>query len=125
MAEKRATGCTRGKQLSGFTLLEIVIAISILSFALLGLAQLQIVAIQGNAFASRITTASALAQERLEQITRLPYAAIQGGSDISGAYRRAWSVTDNSPITGTKTVTVTVSCQGNSVQLSTVISNQS
>ena len=125
MTEKRTIGHARGKHVSGFTLLEIVIAISILSFALLGLAQLHIKAIQGNAFASRLTTASTLAQEKMEQLMRLSYDAIVDGNDVSGAYTRAWSIQTDSPVAGTKTVTVTVSSQGDSVQLSTVISNQS
>ncbi len=39
----------------GFTLLEVIVAIAILTFGLLAVASMQIGAIQGNSFAGRVT----------------------------------------------------------------------
>jgi len=117
-------GC-HGRKPSGFTLIEVVIAMCLLAFAILGLAQLQIVAIRGNAFASRITTASTLAQDSLEQLVALPYANIVDGQDNQGEYTRVWDVQDDTPGAGMKTVIVTVSCpDGQSVQLRTIVAQQ-
>jgi prepilin-type N-terminal cleavage/methylation domain-containing protein len=113
-----------GNNSSGFTLIEVVIAICIFAFALLAMAQLQIVAIRGNSFANRLTTEATLAQDKLEEITGLTYANIVNGQDTWGQYARAWTVLDDTPGAGMKTVTVTVSSQdGESVQLRTIIAN--
>ncbi|RLA95339.1 MAG: hypothetical protein DRG25_00490 [Deltaproteobacteria bacterium] len=52
----------------GFTLIEVMIAIVILSVGLLALAQMQIFAMNGNLFASNMTVASTLAQDKLEEL---------------------------------------------------------
>jgi type IV pilus assembly protein PilV len=58
----------------GFTLLEIVIAIGILSFGLLAIASMQTSAIKGNTSALGLTEAMTLAQNRIEQMMSWPYA---------------------------------------------------
>jgi prepilin-type N-terminal cleavage/methylation domain-containing protein len=99
----------------GFTLIEIMIALVILSIALLALAGLQIATIQGNARARRMTTAASLAELTLEDIKRTTaYNDIQSGPatqlQASGlTFTRQVTVTDNSPVAHSKTVTVTVS----------------
>ncbi len=116
---------TRKGNPSGFTLIEVVIAICILGFALLALAQLQITAVRGNAFADRMTTAATLAQDRLERLRGLPYDSIVNGQDRSGRYTRQWNVEDNTPAVGMKRVTVTVSCQDcQSVEIQTIVANE-
>jgi len=107
---------------SGFTLLEVVIAICLLSFALLALAQLQIVAVRDNAFANGMTAAATLAQDKLEELMGQPYASILAGQDNAGQYTRQWNVDNDIPTPGMKSVTVTVSRQnGPTVQMRTVI----
>jgi type IV pilus assembly protein PilV len=134
----------------GFTLLEILIAISVLAIALLAMAQMQVVAIKGNSFASRMTTATTLAQDKMEQLKRLPYndpsnliddnvtdddlsntgdvgdadAAYYHDSNnpIEGIYTRVWNVSDNDTISY-KTVSVIVGWDnwGHQVRLETII----
>ena len=58
----------RNSNCRGFSLIEVMVALAILSFGLLGVAAMQGVAIQGNAFAKDITVATSAAQEILERI---------------------------------------------------------
>jgi len=57
----------------GFTILEVVIAISILSVGLLAVAVMQTTAIRGNDYAYRVTESTTWAQDRLEALMALPY----------------------------------------------------
>lgn len=107
----------------GFSLLEILIAITILAIGLLALAQMQITSIQGNAFSGRTTDATTLAQDALEQLMALDYtdADLDDGShppesqaEVSGTqvvqgvtYTISWEVTDG-PIDDTKNIDMTV-----------------
>ena len=112
----------------GFSLIEILIAISILAIGLLALAQMQITSIQGNAFSGRTTDATTIAQDRLEQLMALTYSSLTtddhlnagshppgsqvqviGTEEVQGVnYTISWDVTNNSPIDNTKTVDMTV-----------------
>ena len=58
---------------SGFTLLEILIAISFLTVGLLAVASMQIMAIKGNSFAGDVTEATTLAEDRIEWLMTLDY----------------------------------------------------
>jgi type IV pilus assembly protein PilV len=112
----------------GFTLLEVLIAISILTVGLLGVAQMQIMGIQGNYFSGNTTTALTLAEEKMEDLLGQSYTAVTTGNDANnpidetgqagGIYTRMWIVADNTPITDTKTVTVNVSWDNASHQVS-------
>jgi type IV pilus assembly protein PilV len=53
----------RKRHEQGFTLLEIMIAVSILATGLLAVASLQVTSIRGNAFASGVTEGTALASD--------------------------------------------------------------
>ena len=64
---------THLKREQGFTLLEITIAIAILSIGLLAVATMQTTAIRGNTQAIGITEGITLAQDRAERIARLAY----------------------------------------------------
>ena len=57
-----------GKNENGFTLIETLIAMVILSIALLGIAQMQISAMQGNRSSYDMTEASALGSDMIEQM---------------------------------------------------------
>ncbi len=62
---------------SGFTLIEVLIALTIFAIGLLALAGMQVTGIQGNAKAHEVTAKSALAMGVLEQIH-----ALEGDDDF-------------------------------------------
>jgi prepilin-type N-terminal cleavage/methylation domain-containing protein len=57
----------------GLTLLEVLAAVAILSFGLLAVATMQGSSIKGNSQAIGTTEAITLAQDKLEELMRLPY----------------------------------------------------
>jgi Tfp pilus assembly protein PilV len=67
--------CTgrRRRSASGFTLLEVVFAMGLLGFALLGLFALHNVAIGSNRQAGRLSTCTMLAQQEMEYLMGLPW----------------------------------------------------
>lgn len=119
---------------AGFTLLESLLALVILSLGLLALARLQISGLQGNAWSRDMTTAVAIAEEKTEQLRNTPFTNIQAESatqvTVSNRnFTKAVTVTDDAPdgLTGTtKTVRVIVSWQDSkrkthTVQIATII----
>lgn len=102
----------------GFTLLELLIALVILAIGLLGLAGLHITAIKGNVSGFKLSTASAIAQERIEELKALDpaSAALSAGihNDVpvtvqGRAYNRSYTIQDNTPVTGISTILFTIS----------------
>src|SRR5574341_475544 len=116
---------------SGFTLFEILIAMAILAVGSVGATALTLSMIRGNAISHNITTATTLAQDKLEDIKRLGFVAAVSGTEDYGAivnysaYRRVTMVTGAPAVTPvTKTVTVVVSWRGSGthkVILNTII----
>jgi len=57
----------------GFTLIEVMVAIVILTVGLLSLAQMMVLATNSNSLSGRMTSASALAKEQLERLKAAPF----------------------------------------------------
>lgn len=99
---------------AGFTLLEVIIAISILTFGLLAVASMQASSIRGNALAGGLTESSTWAGDRLEKLVTLPYthASLSNGdhTDLSPppGFTITWKVDDNVPFTDVKRLTLKV-----------------
>lgn len=99
---------------NGFTLVEVLVAILILTVGLLGMASLTVAIIQGNKFSSDLTTATTLAQDKMEEIRRIRQISYLNIDDEAIAvcsspyeeFKREVVVDENPP--GMKTVTVTV-----------------
>jgi len=58
---------------SAFTLIEILIAISILAIGLLGVAKMQTTAIKGNYFSGNTSFVLKLAEEKMEDLLRINF----------------------------------------------------
>lgn len=104
----------RTLEAEGFTLIEVLIAVLLLGIGLISMASLAATVINGNASSGRLTTATTLAEDKLEEIQRLGYANAENGagteSSVSGytSFSRATTVTAGSPGTDMKTATVVV-----------------
>jgi type IV pilus assembly protein PilV len=104
------------KERSGFTLIEVLIALTILAVGLLALATMQIVSIRGNAFSTEMTYATMLAQSRLEQIRNMAYDSVTSFTEIVPAnetskgipYTIQRTVNDDDPATNMKLITLVV-----------------
>jgi prepilin-type N-terminal cleavage/methylation domain-containing protein len=57
----------------GFSLIEVMVAIVILTVGLLSLAQMMVLATNSNTLSGRMTSCSALAKEQLERIKAAPF----------------------------------------------------
>jgi Tfp pilus assembly protein PilV len=62
---------------AGFTLVEVIIALGLLAFTLLGMFQMQLYAMRGNTLSQGSTTALHLAQDRLETLLTEPFDGAQ------------------------------------------------
>ena len=66
-------GYTQKLSSKGFTLIEVLIAMAIFSIGILGVAQMQIMAIKGNATARMLTDTVVQATDQIELLLLLPY----------------------------------------------------
>jgi type IV pilus assembly protein PilV len=135
--KKWGTEIRRSQNNEGFTLIEVLIAISIFAFGLLSVAAMQISAIQVNSTAGQITTRSTWAQDKLEELMALPYTdpllvdnnsavgVMTNHTDTSPptGYTITWSVDNNNPVSSTKLITVTVTGKGKSTRVSFIKPN--
>ncbi len=116
---------------TGFTILEIIVAISILSIGLLAVGSMQISAIRGNALASGVTEGTSWGTDRMEKIIAMAYIDYDGtnlqdvdgdgdaglddatvaGADYSvtqGDYDLFWNIAQNSFLYDTKILNLIV-----------------
>jgi type IV pilus assembly protein PilV len=111
----------------GFTLIEILIAITIFAIGILAVGSMQVAAIKGNSIANDLTEATTLAQDRMEKLIGLPYTdadlldtngnqdnglddtdATADHNDANDRYNIFWNVATNYPIDNTKKIRVIV-----------------
>jgi type II secretion system protein I len=115
---------------NGFTLMEVLVAMVLLTLGLLGVAKLTIGVIKGNSYSKNVTTATVVAQQQIEQAQRLGYTnldSLAGSTTVSmgdKTFTRTTTVTNSTPAANMKTVSVAVSWNpgNNSVSLNTIMS---
>ncbi len=79
----------------GISLLEVLVAMIILGMALLALLNMSMVALDGNDWSNKTTTATQVMQEKLEQLRNIPnLSSSANGSDTTSGVERVWVVTD-------------------------------
>ena len=95
---------------NGFTLVEILVAVFVLVVGILGVISVSTTVINGNAFGKRITTATTLAQDKIEELKGTDYTSITSGGPETQQpiYTRTWTVTTDLPAAGMKTIEVAV-----------------
>jgi len=114
----------------GFTLIEVMIALFVLTVGILAVAMMQITSINGNKTAFDISEASFLAESKLEELLSIPFnhadlddiqpdgsaglnnntaaTADNNATSGNGRYTILWNVADGSPETNTKTIKIIV-----------------
>jgi type IV pilus assembly protein PilV len=117
----------------GFTLIEVLVAMVILSIGLLGTAALITGIINGNKVSNRISTATTCAQDKMEEIRRLGYLGMPTSDTTTtepynsitnySLYKRITFTDVDNPAAGMKTVTVTVcwDSDNSSIELKTIL----
>jgi type IV pilus assembly protein PilV len=96
---------------AGFSLIEVLVAMTILAIGMMGVAGLQITAINGNSFSIKKTEASALAADKIEAYQNIAYADIPTGTETEnglGIFTRTTTVEKDVPVNNAKTITVNV-----------------
>jgi type IV pilus assembly protein PilV len=118
---------------NGFTLIEVLVAMVILSVGLLGTAALITGIISSNKLSNRISTATTCAQDKMEEIRRLGYSGMPTSDTTTtepynsitnySLYKRVTFTDVVNPAVGMKTVTVTVSwdSDNSSIELKTIL----
>ena len=120
------------KKENGFTLLEVLVAITIFAVGLLAVAALHTSAINMNSTSNKMTNLSTLAMDQIERLSALPYAdaALNAGTHGPTAFptNANYSITyivndtlvliDSDWVSIKKTVTVTVSGRGKTENIS-------
>jgi len=93
----------------GFSMIEILIALSVFAVGLLAISSLQIGSINNNGKARRSLKAVAIAQDQVETLMTTAYAAVNtsGPVTVNNRYNVAWIV--DPPIENTKDVALVVS----------------
>jgi len=127
---------------SGFTILEVLIGVSIFAVGMLGVTALLISSVNANSFSGKLTEASVLAANKLEELMNVPYGSaslLDGDNDTMGGLHHAtlatadgadegvgkngifnvyWNNAPNQPVTGSTTVGITVTWTEKGVQQS-------
>jgi type IV pilus assembly protein PilV len=118
---------------SGFTLIEVLVAMVILSVGLLGTAALITGIINSNKLSNKIGTATVLAQDKMEDIRRLEYSGMPTSDTTTtepyhsitnySLYKRVTFTDVANPAAGMKTITVTVywDSDAHSIELKTIL----
>jgi prepilin-type N-terminal cleavage/methylation domain-containing protein len=125
----------RNRAEEGFTLVEVIVAITIVAIGIIGLSAVFPLATRDVAKSGGLTKAMELCQGKIEALHALAYDSpdlapgyvhADSLNPIADVYVRTWETYDNDPIAGCKLIEVTVSWESVSdaeVRLSTVIAS--
>ncbi|MBW1773890.1 MAG: prepilin-type N-terminal cleavage/methylation domain-containing protein [Deltaproteobacteria bacterium] len=128
----------RIKRQEGFTIIEVIVAISILTVGLLAVASMQVTGMHANAHARNVTEGINWAQDKLEELIALPYddpnnlglidtdndgllglgnniAATADYSETRGRFTICWNIAEDEPVASSKTIRIYVNWQDKGV----------
>ena len=99
---------------AGFTLIEVIVAVFMVSLTALALAGMMNGVSRGNRYGSYQTAAAGRVQEKIEELKGMPYGWVDDGSDVltQPAMTRTWTVVDEPVDNALKEVNVQVSWKG-------------
>jgi type IV pilus assembly protein PilV len=106
------------KKENGYTLIEVLIALTIFAVGLLAVAGMQTAAVRMNSTADKLTNLTTWGMDKIEELSALPYSdplldsAVNPYQEQLGDYTISWTVVKNNPIKDTKHITVTVTGRG-------------
>jgi len=107
--------CTQwSKNEKGVTIIEMLMAISILAVGILAVIAMQTASARGNSTSSKSTDGLILAVDQIEKLMERAWdhadldSSGNPHSVTNGQYTVAWNVTDNGVIDNTKTINMTV-----------------
>ncbi len=80
------------KNENGFTLLEVMVAMIIITVSLLLLLNMSMVALDGNDWANKTTIATQAIQQKMEELRSTPNNLTPGNDSLSGGLIRQWDV---------------------------------
>ena len=111
----------------GFSLIELLIAVTVLAIGLLAIAGLQATAIRGNFHANTISQATSFAEQGIEAIRNMDYANIVAiEPEVDRLYTRVTLIEVVTSLPDLKRITVTVTWDANGahqVVLRTIVAN--
>jgi prepilin-type N-terminal cleavage/methylation domain-containing protein len=81
------------KQENGFTIMEVLVAVVILTMSLLLLLNMSMVALDGNDWSNRATQSTQILQQKLEEL-RTGIVDLEDGIDTVNSIERNWTVTN-------------------------------
>ena len=114
------------KKQDGFTLIEVLIAVTIFAVGLLAIGAMQTSAIRMNSTGNRLTELSTLGIDRLENLMSLPYnapllaAGTRDDPTPPPGFTVTYTVQQDFLTLNTKSITMTVSGNGKTLRLTSV-----
>ena len=94
---------------AAFTLVEIMVAMLILSMGVFTTVGLTKWIVRGTDYSARMTHASVHGKDKMEKLLAMEYAQIVSGNDVTNGMTRTWTVTSG---VNTKTIVITLQWRG-------------
>ncbi len=105
-------------KVKGFSLIEVLVAMAVITIGIFAIMTMIMAVIKANAHSRNATTATALVQQKMEDIITLDYGSIttSNTNDLGGTYTTTTafnvdfnlsiSITEDTPVTNSKTIVV-------------------